>query len=150
MYNTRKSVFVQVVAAIMVLIMILPMGAYAAVKEPIEPLASYYLSAYSAYVYLPGDGEVQVYFDVTGTGMMDDIGFLFIEIHESSDGENWDRVKVFNHYSTAGMLGHNNYYHCGHVSYDGVAGRYYKAYVCVWAGKNGDGDARYFWTSVKP
>jgi hypothetical protein len=44
------------------------------------------------------------------------------------------------------MLGYNNYYHDGHVEYSGTIGRYYKAYVCVWAGKNGDGDTRYFWT----
>jgi hypothetical protein len=80
---------------------------------------------------------------------MDEIGTLFIEIHESTDGVNWDRVKVFNHYSTSGMLSYNDDYHSGYVSYDGTKGNYYKAYVCVWAGENGDGDNRYFWTSAK-
>jgi len=35
----------------------------------------------------------------------------------------------------------------GHVEYAGTIGRYYKAQLAVWAGKDGDGDTRYFWTS---
>ena len=80
---------------------------------------------------------------------MDELGALCIEIHESTDGVNWDWVETFNFYSTEGMLSYNDDYHSGYVSYDGVAGRYYKAYVCIWGGKDGDGDTRYFWTSVK-
>jgi hypothetical protein len=45
------------------------------------------------------------------------------------------------------MLGYNDYYHSAHVEYSGTIGRYYKAYVCVWAGQDGEGDSRYFWTS---
>lgn len=29
--------------------------------------------------------------------------------------------------------------YCSYVSYQGAAGKYYKAYVCIWAGKNGGG-----------
>ena len=35
------------------------------------------------------------------------------------------------------------------LTYNGTAGKYYKAYVCIWGGKDGDGDTRYFWTSAK-
>ena len=149
MYNKKRAIL-RLIAIVLSFTMILPVGAMAAEPETIQPRASYYLDAYNAYVYLPGDGRVQVYFDVNGTGLMDEIGALFIEIHESTDGVTWDCVKTFNHYSTSGMLGYNDYYYDGHVTYNnGVVGRYYKAYVCVWAGENGDGDARYFWTSAK-
>lgn len=149
MYTNKKYIFVHFVAILMVIVLVLPLGASAATPETIQPHASAYLSSYGAYVYLPGDGEARVYFNVSGTGTMDELGVLFIELYESDDGSDWDCVETFNHYSTSGMLSYNDNYHSGYVSYDGTSGNYYKAYVCVWGGKNGDGDSRYFWTSVK-
>ena len=144
MLNGRKSLMLRVIALVMALAMVMPIGVSAA-----QPRASAYLSTYAAYVYLPGDGEVRVYFNVEGTNYMDELGVLRIELHESTDGVNWTWVETFNHYTTPGMLSYNDDYHSGYVSYDGVAGRYYKAYICVWGGKNGAGDNRYFWTTVK-
>ena len=150
MYNKRKFTIVRVVVAIMILAMMIPVGASAATPEIMQPRASNYLDSYNAYVYLPGGDEVRVYFNVQGTGYMDELGALFIELYESEDGSNWDCVKTFNHYSTSGMVSYNDNYHSGYVSYNGTAGNYYKAYVCIWGGKNGNGDSRYFWTSKKP
>jgi hypothetical protein len=140
---------VRFVAIIVVISLFIPIDASASVPETVQPCASAYLSSYNAYVYLPGDGEVRVYFNVQGDGYMDEIGALFIELYESEDGENWDWVDTFNHYSTSGMLSYVDNYHSSYVSYDGTKGNYYKAYVCVWAGEDGDGDSRYFWTSAK-
>lgn len=149
MYNKKRAVFVRLLAVVMVVVMLVPVGVCADSSVTVQPRASNYLTSYNAYVYLPGDGEVRVYFNVSGTGYMDEIGALSIEIHESKDGSSWSWVDTFNHDTTSGMLSYNDDYHSGYVSYDGVAGRYYKAYVCIWAGKNGSGDSRYFWTSVK-
>lgn len=149
MYTLKKSFFVRFVAMLMVMVLAVPMGASAAVPETAQPYASTYLDNYSAYVYLPGGGTVRVYFDVEGTGYMDEIGALTIELWESTNGSSWSWVKSFTHDSTSGMLSYNDDFHSSYVSYSGVSGRYYKAYVCVWAGKNGSGDSRYFWTSVK-
>ena len=84
---------------------------------------------------------------------MDEIGSLSIEIYEcptnSSDIRDWTWKETFKHNSTSGMLSYNDDFHSSHVDYSGTTGKYYKAYVCVWAGKNGDGDTRYFWTSAK-
>lgn len=145
MSSKYKSLFFRIVAVVLVIVLVTPIGAAAAV----QPRASYYLSSYNAYVYLPGDGEVRVYFNVEGTDDMDELGALTIEIWESTDNSDWYWVKSFTHDSTPDMLSYNDDYHSGYVSYDGVAGRYYKAYVCIWGGKDGDGDTRYFWTSVK-
>lgn len=146
MYIHKKTALLRIVAILLIMVLVVPVGASAVT---VEPRASYYLDNYNAYVYLPGDGEVSVYFNVEGTRIMDELGVLSIEIHESVDGVNWDWVDTFNHDTTSGMLSYNDAFHSGHVSYDGVAGRYYKAYVCVWGGKDGSGDTRYFWTSVK-
>lgn len=153
MIKRTMSALIRYTALILVLVMVLPVLCSAAVAEPVQPRASYYLDNYGAYVYLPGNGEVQVYFNVTGTDYMDELGALSIQIYEcstnSSDINDWTWKKTFTHDSTSGMLSYNDDFHVGHVTYQGTVGKYYKAYVCIWGGKDGDGDTRYFWTSAK-
>ena len=144
MHTAKRSVTVKFIAIVLLVVMLCPVQVFAA-----ESRASYYLSSYSAYVYPAGWGKVQVWFDVTGTDDMDEIGALDIRIYESTDNENWTWVKTFGYSDNSGMLGYDDWTHTGHVEYSGTIGRYYKAYVCVWAGKNGAGDTRYFWTSAK-
>jgi hypothetical protein len=145
MFSQKNNTVIRVIAFLVVMALIIPMDASALV----QPRASDYLSSYNAYVYLPGTGEVRVYFNVEGTDYMDELGALSIAIYESTDGSNWTWKKTFTHDSTSGMLANNAWIHSGHVSYNGVAGRYYKAYVCIWGGKDGKGDTRYFYTSAK-
>lgn len=142
--NTRKITSVKIIAVLLVLSFILPINVTAA-----EPRASYYLDAYTAYIYQAGWGKIQVWFDVEGTNDMDEIGALEIKIYESTDNENWNWVETFRFTDHPDMLAYHDYSHTGHVEYSGTLGRYYKAYVCVWAGKDSDGDTRYFWTSAK-
>ena len=144
MRTTKRSVTIKVIAILLLVVMLCPVEVFAA-----ESRASSYLSSYSAYVYPAGWGKVQVWFEVSGTNDMDEIGALEIRLNESKDNETWTWVKTFEHQDYSGMLGYDDYYHAGHIQYNGTIGRYYKAYVCVWAGKNGAGDTRYFWTSAK-
>ena len=139
--NIRKTILFRVTTLLLVLVLVCPVTANA-----VESRASDYLASYSAYVYPAGWGKVQVWFNVTGTNDMDEIGALEIQLYESKDNETWTWVKTFQFSDYSGMLGYNDYYHSGHIEYNGTIGRYYKAYVCVWAGKNGDGDSRCFWT----
>ena len=142
--NTKKHVLFKVVAFILIVACVFPISAMA-----VEPRASDYLSIYSAYVYNAAWGKVQVWVEVDGTGYMDEIGALEIQLYESKDNENWTWVKTFDYTDYSDMLGYDDFTHTGHIEYSGTIGRYYKAYVCVWAGKNGAGDTRYFWTSAK-
>lgn len=146
----KKSVFIRLIAIMLISALILPLGANATAKDIVQPRASLYLSMYGAYVYAAGGGEIQVYFDVEGTGYMDELGSLSIEIFECTTNSNniqdWTWKETYKHNTTSGMLSYNDDYHSGHVDYNGIAGRWYKAYVCVWAGEDGDGDTRYFWT----
>lgn len=144
MQTRKRSVTIKLIAILLFVVMLCPMEAFAA-----ESRASYYLSSYSAYVYPAGWGKVQVWVSVDGTNYMDEIGALEIQLFESKDNETWTWVKTYGYTDYPDMLGYNNYYHDGHVEYNGTIGRYYKAYVCVWAGKDGAGDTRYFWTSAK-
>lgn len=149
MFTKSTSVLVRFTALLLALALCVSVYAHAAEVESIQPRASAYLNSYGAYVYLPGNGQVQVYFNVTGTNVMDELGALSIAVYESTDGINWTWKKTFTHDSTAGMLSYNDDFHYGSVTYNGIVGRYYKAYVCIWGGKNGQGDTRYFWTSAK-
>ena len=141
MSNKKTCRAFRAVSLLLAFILILPVSAMAT-----ESRSSLYLHSYSAYIYPAGWGKVQVWFEVNGTNNMDEIGALEIQIFESKDNENWYWVDTYTYNDHAGMLGYDNYYHDGHIEYSGTIGRYYMAYVCVWAGKNGDGDTRYFWT----
>lgn len=134
----------------LILSLILLFGCFVPIKaEASEARASYYLSSYQAYVYPAGNGEIQVWFSVTGVTYMDEIGALSIHIYESSDNSTWTYKTTYRHSNYSEMLETDDIFHSGHISYQGTAGKYYKAYVCIWAGKDGDGDTRYFWTSAK-
>lgn len=144
MSNKKTCKAFRIISLLLALILILPISATAA-----EPRSSLYLHAYSAYIYRAGWGKIQVWFEVHGLDDMDEIGALEIKIFESTDNENWEWVETFRFTDYPDMLAYNDYFHVGHVEYAGTIGRYYKAYVCVWAGKDSDGDTRYFWTSAK-
>lgn len=138
----KKSPLIKSIALFLVFIFICPINVNA-----VEPRASDYLNSYSAYIYNAGWYKVQVWISVTGTVYMDEIGSLTIWLYESTDNESWSLVKTFDYADYPDILGYDDYSHVGHVEYQGVIGRYYQAYVCVWAGKDGDGDTRYFWTA---
>lgn len=142
MNNKRISRTFRLIALLLAIVLLLPVGAMAA-----ESRSSLYLHGYSAYIYRAGWGKIQVWFEVDGLDDMDEIGALEIQIFESKDNETWTWVDTYMHTDYPDMLGYNDYYHAGHIEYNGTLGRYYKAYVCIWAGKNGAGDTRYFWTN---
>ena len=141
MRHKKSGRAVRIVSVLMVIALIFPVSVMAT-----EPRSSLYLHSYSAYIYPAGWGKVQVWFSVAGTGDMDEIGALNIKLYESTDNETWTWVDTFHYTDYPAMLGYDDFSHYGHVEYNGTIGRYYKAYVCVWAGKDGDGDTRYFWT----
>lgn len=122
-----------------------PMSVHAQ-NSDLMPCASYYLDAYNTYIYKNG-GNIQIWFEVMGTGTMDEIGTLSIVLYESTNNSTWKEVRTFLHEDYDTMLIEDDYWHMDYVSYDGIASRYYKAYVCIWAGKNGGGDTRYMWAT---
>ena len=146
--KTAKSFIMKVVAVCLVLSLTVPMTVRAAGDDGIMPYASDYLDLYNTYICDVGSGNIQIWFEVLGTGFMDDIGVLSIILYESSNNSTWTRVKTFLQEDYDSMLAHNDSYHCSYVSYQGTTGKYYKAYVCIWAGKNGGGDSRYMWARM--
>lgn len=144
---SKNTYLVRLISVLLVIILLVPTAALADSVEQL-PRASYYLDSYNTYTYNAALGKIQIYFDVTGVNYMDEIGALTIQLYESTDNVNWTWVKTYKYNTSSGMLGYNKIYHSGHVDYQGTIGRYYKAYVCIWAGKNGEGDTRYLWTNI--
>jgi len=140
---SKKNIhsFCRIISLLLVIVLVFPVGAMAA-----ESRSSLYLHSYTAYVYPAGWGKVQVWVTVDSLNIMDEIGALEIKLYESRDNENWTWVETFQYPDYPDMLGYEDFIHSGHVEYNGTIGRYYQAYVCVWAGVDGDGDTRYFWT----
>lgn len=148
--DKRKNYKVmRLIALLLIIVLALPMGTNAATGNTVQPCASDYLCSYNAYIYPAANGKIQAWFTVTGYGYLDTIGALTIQIYQSTDNVNWTWYKSFAHENNPQMLSYNDNYHSGYVECQGVPGRYYKAYVCIWGGKNGDGDTRYFYTSAK-
>lgn len=146
----HRNILWRITAFLLVFVLLSPVSASAAVADPIEPYASNYLTSYNAYVYCASSSQIQVWFSVTGTTIMDELGTLSIKLFESADNSTWTHVKTFDHTVYSNMLYEDDYFYMDHVTYyNGKAGYWYKAYVCIWAGREGDGDTRYFWTSAK-
>ena len=145
----KKSAIIRIAAMLLIVALTLPIGAQAAVPETVQPCASDYLDMYNAYIYPAGGGKIQVWFTVTGTGYLEALGALTIQVYESTNNSTWKLVRAYSHNNNPDMMGYNDYYHSGHVDYQGVAGRYYRAYVSIWGGGMTVGDNRYFYTSSK-
>ena len=149
MLKRRQTYFVKIIAIMLAIALMMPVGATAAEQETVTPRASYYLAGYTAYVCAMGGGDLEIWFEVTGTGFQEYLGVLTIYLYESVDNVNWYWVETFLHEDNPQMLLTNAYCVMDHVDYEGVAGRYYKAYVGIWGGPDDTGDARYIWTTVE-
>jgi len=143
----KNRIILRVCALMMACFLLLPGTAHGAVIEPAQPYASDYIELCNAYISAMGDGILQIWFDVVGDTNMDEIGALHIILYESTDQSIWTRAKTFTPTNYPTMLGENDFSHLSYVSYNGVAGRYYKALIRIWASKDGGGDSRYVWTA---
>lgn len=124
-----------------------PITASAASSGTVQPYASNYLTAYNTYISRVSGG-IQIWYEVMGTGIMDEIGVLSIELYEVDSNGNETWLKTYQHEDYSSMLIENDFCHSSYVSYQGSTNKTYKAYVCIWAGKNGSGDTRYMWATM--
>ena len=139
---------VRIIALCLIFSIVFPFSVSATTEEIVQPYASRYLTAYNTYICRVNGNEIQIWYEVMGTGDMDEIGVLSIELYEvnSDNSLTWIKTFLFEDYDT--MLVYDDWYHCSYVSYHGSSTKTYKAYVGIWAGKNGSGDTRYMWSTM--
>lgn len=142
-----KAQFIRVIALCLILILSLPVTADATGNQTVSPYASYYLDAYNTYICDMGNGNFQIWYEVMGTDDMDEIGVLSIILYEVNSDGSLTRIKSFLYQDYDSMLAYDDYYHYSYVSFKGSSSKTYKAYVCIWAGKDGSGDTRYMWAT---
>lgn len=122
--------FIQCVCIILILatIIVIPVSA-----EQISPWSSRYFSSFDAYLYYVSSTQFQVWFNVTGTGTMDEIGASVIKVQRSSDGTNWETVETYYKEDNSNMIDCDTVAHSGYVSHTKVSGYSYRAYVRFYA-----------------
>lgn len=145
--NHTKTLLKRITVLCLILVLVIPVNVSATANDPVLPRASYYLTEYNTYICDVGGGQIQIWYEVTGTGYMDEIGVLSIELYEVKADGSLKWIKTFLHEDYSSMLANNDNYHCSYVSYQGSSSKTYKAQVCIWAGKNGSGDTRYMWAT---
>lgn len=149
MKRKTSSGLVKILAFLLVVSLCAPIGAQAAMPEAVQPMASAYLLDYTAYICAMGNGNLEIWWEVCATRTLADVGVLIIYLYESTDNSNFYWVDTFRFADYPQMLVHDDYFCMDCVSYEGIPGRYYKAYIQVWAGPEDGGDQRYIWTPVE-
>lgn len=105
--------------------------------------ASQYLDRYYANIYSEGDGDISIWFEVEATGKMDEIGALSVRLQQkSTSSSTWKTIKTYSYTNYSNMLVNDKDFYVSSVDYSGIDGYSYRAYVTVWAGKDGNGDSR--------
>lgn len=137
----------QFLCILLVCMLLLPTAALAANAG--DTRASNYFVATSAKLKKTSTG-VEVWFDLTGTGMMDQIGARMVVIQRSTDGSSWTTVKTFTKESYPQMIRENFAAHTCSLTYTAAAGYYYRAYVVFYAKKGtGTGELVQYTSSLK-
>lgn len=134
-----KKSMIRISVIVIVLALLLSTVAFASME------ASHYLSYYNAYISKTGN-TVKVNFEVQGTAVMDYIGVTEIYLYEKTSANgSWTLVNTYLYtdpaYASA-MMDSNVGSMYNDVSYSGNSSYQYKAYVTVYAEKNGGSDSR--------
>lgn len=133
----------------LVLAVLLLLSTPAFASEAIVPKASYYFGSYSTFLCNVSGASFEAWFDVTGTGIMDEIGVNFIKIQRSPDGVNWTTMRTFSKESYPHLLDYDDVNHAAGISYTGTRGFYYRAYIQLYAKKgNGTAEMDRYTTSI--
>ena len=84
MGKKRSRFFVKLIAICLIVSLCVPVGARAAMPETVQPRASAYLMDYTAYICAMGNSDLEIWWEVTGTGTWADIGVLAVSLYEST------------------------------------------------------------------
>lgn len=124
------------ICLVMAVVMLLAIPVHA---EEISPWSSSYIGAYDSYLHKSATNQIQVWFEVTGMGMMDKLGVSEIKVQRSSTGTgDWVTMKTYYPEDYPEMISENDFYHNTYVTYTGTAGYYYRAIVTFY-GEKGNG-----------
>lgn len=131
--------YIRIICVVMVALLLLAMPICA---EEGSTYSSIFFGAYDSAIYASGR-TLEIWFDVVGNGMMDEIGVSNIKLQRSSNGSSWSTVKNFYPEDYPQMICEDTSIAYDYVSYTGSYGYYYRAYVTFYA-KNSRGSGKTF------
>lgn len=141
----RKNNWIRIISLSLVIASLLSMTAFAS-----TPRSNSFIRGSSVSISAAGSGKVKFSVTVTGTGVMTKIGCKSIVVFESTDNSNWTNVAAYYDSDYPDLMGANKVSYTATFYHQGVAGRYYKATVGVYAGNSSGGGVDYLQTdSVK-
>lgn len=121
----------QVICLLLIFSCILPICALANAK------ASDYFEFDECFLNKVSSTEFDICFDVTGTGIMQEIGTSVITVQRSSDESNWTDLYTYRKADYPQMICANTAFHGTSLSYNSASpGYYYRAHVIFYAKKS--------------
>ena len=108
--------------------------------------ASEYLSSYGAVVGTSGSGKIDISYTVSSYASMTQIGASKIVVQEKV-GSSWSSVKYYYSSTTSGLLDTDSAFYTNTITYQGTAGKTYRAAVTFYAGNSTGHDTRDFITN---
>ena len=94
--------------------------------------ASEYLAGYSISMEALGNGEMEIFYDVNGTGRMTKIGAQALYIDEYVNGS-WSPYLTMTAAENDGFYGYNTAGHAGFAYFDGTPGVKYRVTLKAYA-----------------
>ena len=109
--------------------------------EEAAPYASSYFMSRDAFLWRTSSNSCQAWFEVTAVRGMAELGAMYINIEESSDGVNWYVVETYYRSNNPNMMAYNTSNHCSYVTFSEMKPGYqYRMYVSLYA-KGTDGNS---------
>jgi len=123
--------FIQLVSLIMAIALLFSVPVFAA--EEVNPRGNAFVMSTCIYVEEVINNQVDVWFEIIATGIMDEVGAWEIIVERSRDGVTWTEKKTFTPDDYPEMVDYNTNSHFGHVTYYGTPNYYYRAYIILYA-----------------
>lgn len=104
-----------------------------------EGRASNFFAMTSTYLERTSGSSIDIWFDVCGVEIMDEIGVREIRLQRSTDRSNWTTIKTYKMADYPEMICEDTAGHADYLTYSNASsGYYYRAYVLFYA-KNSRG-----------
>lgn len=132
--SIRVKRLTKAVCFLMVAVMLFSTTAFAA-----ESRASNFFAMTSTYLERVSSSTIDIWFDVSAVGRMDELGVRKIKLQRSTDRSNWSTIETYDMDDYGEMICEGTASHSGCLTYSSAStGYYYRAYVIFYA-KNSSG-----------
>ena len=136
----------RIVSLICALVIIMGLPATACASE-VTPRASEYFSFTDVRARAAGDGKVRIEIEINATHMMDEVGASYIYIYEQQSDGTYDMVYTFRKTAYPSMIVEDSFFGYVDVTYQGIPGHRYYAYVGCYAKDSNGAETLFFSTN---